>query len=108
LGRPQAALRALTDPNFGRLDAETKAELFIVVAGARRDLGQLDAALGVLARGGLDRNQARPGSVRMWYLYADILEELGRREEAAQWFAAAAALDRTGETDAVDRASALL
>jgi hypothetical protein len=68
LGRPEAALRALTDPNFGRLDPETKAELFIVVAGARRDLGQLDAALGVLARGGLDRNQPRPGSVRVWYL----------------------------------------
>jgi tetratricopeptide (TPR) repeat protein len=108
LGRPQVALRALADPNFGRLDAETKAELFIVVAGARRDLGQLEAALGVLARGGLDRTKPRPGSVRMWYLYADILEELGRKDEAAQWFAAAAALDRTGETDAVDRASALL
>lgn len=108
LGRPQAALRALTDSDFGRLDAETKAELIVVAAGARRDMGQLDAALGVLARGGLDRTRPRPGAARLWYLYADILEELGRREEAAQWFAASAALDVTGEMDAAERAGDLL
>jgi tetratricopeptide (TPR) repeat protein len=108
LGRPEQALRLLNDPDVGRLDPESRAELFIVAAGARRDLGQLDAALAVLARGGLDRAHPRPGSVRLWYMYADILLLAGRREEAAQWFAASAAVDVTGETDAVDRASALL
>ena len=33
---------------------------------------------------------------------------VGRAEEAASWFAAAAGLDSEGETDAVDRAAALL
>lgn len=108
LGRPQAALKALNDPDVRRLDPQTRAELFIVVAGARRDLGQTEAALGVLARGGLDRGKPNAGSVRLWYVYADTLAELGRREEAAQWFAAAAALDPTGETDAAERAADLL
>jgi tetratricopeptide (TPR) repeat protein len=108
LGRPQAALRALNDPGVQRLDPQTRAELLIVVAGARRDLGQLDAALAVLARGGLDRDRPKPGSVRLWYAYADALEAAGRKEEAASWFAAAAGLDVDGETDAVDRAAALL
>lgn len=108
LGRPAQALRALNDPDLRRLDGESRAELFIVVAGARRDLGQPDAALTVLAKGGLDKQRPRPGSVRLWYAYADILEELGRVDEAAAWFAAAAALDVDGETDAVDRAGALL
>ena len=54
LGRPAQAVRMLDDPDVARLDGETRAELLIVVAGARRDLGQMDAALGVLARGGLD------------------------------------------------------
>jgi tetratricopeptide (TPR) repeat protein len=108
LGRPQAALKALNDPDVRRLDPENRAELFIVVAGARRDLGQTEAALGVLARGGLDRSKPNAGSVRLWYVYADTLVELGRREEAAQWFAAAAALDPNGETDAVERAADLL
>ncbi len=108
LGRPQQALRALDDPGVRRLDPATRAEMFIVVAGARRDLGQLDAALAVLARGGLDRDHPRPGSMRLWYAYADTLEAAGRTADAATWFAAAAGLDADGETDAAERAADLL
>ena len=96
LGRPNQALRALSDPDVGRLDPETRVELFIVVAGARRDLGQLDAALAVLARGGLDRDRPRPGSARLWYAYADALEAAGRTQEAANWFGASAGARRRG------------
>jgi tetratricopeptide (TPR) repeat protein len=108
LGRPAQALRLLSDPGVGRLDPESRVELFIVVAGARRDLGQLDAALAVLARGGLDRDHPRPGAVRLWYAYADALEAAGRTDEAATWFAASAAIDPDGELDAADRAANLL
>jgi len=108
LGRPTQAVRFMSDPDVGRLDPEARAELFIVVAGARRDLGQLDAALSVLARGGLDRERPRAGAVRLWYVYADILAEQGRTEDAASWFAAAAALDVEGQTDAAERAADLL
>lgn len=108
LGRPQQALRALSDPAVAKLDPATRAELLIVVAGARRDLGQHDAALAVLARGGLDRDRPRPGSMRLWYAYADALQAAGRSQDAATWFAAAAALDAEGETDAAERAADLL
>lgn len=108
LGKPTQALKALSDPDVGRLDPETRAELFIVVAGARRDLGQLDAALAVLARGGVDRERPRPGAMRLWYAYADALAASGRKEDAAAYFAASAALDVEGETDAADRAADLL
>jgi tetratricopeptide (TPR) repeat protein len=108
LGRPERALALLTDPDARRLDVETRAELLIVVAGARRDLGQIDAALAVLARGGLDREKPKPGSARLWYAYADALEAAGRRDEAASWFAASAALDVDGVLDSAERAAALL
>ena len=108
LGRPGQATRMLSDPDVAKLDPETRAELLIVVAGARRDGGQLDAALSVLTRGGLDRDRPRPGAIRLWYAYADVLAELGRTEEAAGWFAAAAGLDVEGETDAAERAAELL
>ncbi|MBE7189652.1 hypothetical protein [Jatrophihabitans endophyticus] len=108
LGRPAQAVRLLSDPAVARLDPESRTELFIVVAGARRDLGQLDAALAVLARGGLDRDRPRPGAMRLWYAYADALEAAGRRDEAAQWFAASAALDPDGDLDAAERAADLL
>jgi tetratricopeptide (TPR) repeat protein len=108
LGRPERAVRLLNEPGVTKLDQATRSELLIVVAGARRDLGQPDAALAVLARGGLDPDRPRPGSVRLWYAYADALAALGRNDEAARWFAAAAALDPAGETDAAERAAALL
>lgn len=108
LGRPQQAIRALDDPGVAKLDPATRAELLIVVAGARRDLGQLDAALAVLARGGLDRERPRPGSMRLWYAYADTLAAAGRHDAAAAWFAAAAGLDVDGDTDAAERAAELL
>jgi tetratricopeptide (TPR) repeat protein len=108
LGRPEQAAAQLNEPDARRLDAQTRAELLIVVAGARRDLGQLDAALAVLERGGLDQERPRPGAVRLWYAYADALEAAGRREDAAKWFAASAAIDPEGELDAAERAAALL
>ena len=109
LGRPQRALKALDDPAVPKLDSSTRAELLIVVAGARRDLNQLDAALAVFERGaGLDPDNPRPGSARLWYAYADALEAAGRVEEAIQWFGAAAKADIDDETDAADRAADLL
>jgi len=108
LGRPAQAARVLSDPDVRRLDQETRRELFIVVAGARRDAGQLDAALAVLSRGGLDTDRPGPGSARLWYAYADALEAAARPEEAARWFAASAAVDPDGELDGADRAASLL
>ena len=98
----------LDDPDVARLAAETRAELLIVIAGARRDLGQLDAALGVLARGGLDPQRPRAGSMRLWYAYADALQAAGRPDDAARWFDGVGSLDVTGDTDAAERAAALL
>jgi tetratricopeptide (TPR) repeat protein len=108
LGRPEQAARLLSDGDVRRLDGDTRTELLIVVAGARRDVGQLDAALSVLARGGLDKNRPGPGAARLWYAYADALQAAGRNEEAAAWFAASAARDPEGELDSADRAAALL
>jgi len=108
LGRPNQALRLIDDPGVARLDPETRVEMLIVIAGARRDLGQVDAALAILARGGLDQDRPKPGASRLWYAYADALEAAGRIQEAANWFGASAARDVDGDTDAVDRAAALL
>ncbi len=108
LGRPERALKALGDPAVPKLPAGTRAELLIVVAGARRDLNQLDAALAVIERGGLDTKNPKPGSARLWYAYADALEAAGRTQDAIQWFGATAKADFEDETDAADRAANLL
>jgi tetratricopeptide (TPR) repeat protein len=108
LGRPQQAIRMLRDPDVRRLDGQTHTELLIVAAGARRDLGEFEAALTVLARGGLDPEKPPAGALRLWYAYADALVAADRPDEAARWFAASAGLDVDGETDAAERAADLV
>jgi tetratricopeptide (TPR) repeat protein len=104
LGRPERALSALSDPDFARLDADEAAEVILVVAGARRDLQQYEAALVTLSRAGIDPARPTTASGRIWYAYADILAGMGRLDEAKEWFARAATRDDATDTDAADRA----
>ncbi len=103
LGKPQRAVKVLEDPDLARVDAATRAEVLIVAAGARRDLGQDEAALLLLSNGNLDRSRPQPAVGRLWYAYADLLDHLGRKTEARSWFAAVAGLD-DDDTDADERA----
>jgi len=103
MGRPERALRVAQSPEAGQLDAAGRVELRIVEAGARRDLGELDAALMILRGAGLDRSRLLPWSVRLWYAYADMLVAAGRLDEAREWFIAVAGVDGDGQTDADDR-----
>jgi tetratricopeptide (TPR) repeat protein len=107
LGRPERALRAAEDPQLARLDRDEQIEVLLVVAGARRDLGQLDAALATLQRAGVSADPAPGQSVtataRLSYAYADLLAEMGRSDEAKLWFERADAADEDGATDAAER-----
>lgn len=107
LGRPERALELVASVDRATLDLPTRIELLIVEAGARRDLGQLAAALSVLDVPEL-RLRGHPAVARLRYAYADTLAELGRHKEAASWFARAAEADIEGETDAEERYAALV
>lgn len=107
LGRPERAISLATSPEATDLPRQVQAELAIVHSGARRDLQEVDGALLILERFGLDRQQVRPWSARLWYAYADALLDAGRREEALDWFRAAAQQDQSGETDASERIAGL-
>jgi tetratricopeptide (TPR) repeat protein len=102
LGRPERALVMAQDPQASGLDPAAKAELLIVAAGARRDLGQLDAAVVSLQVAALE-GPVRPWTSRLRYAYADALLEAGREDDARQWFARAADADEEGLTDAEER-----
>jgi tetratricopeptide (TPR) repeat protein len=107
LGRPERALELLAGVDPADLDDDTRIELLIVASGARRDLGQGAAALAVLDVPELRARTASPAAARLRYAYADALEELGRPQEAEEWFARAAAADLDRETDADERRAAL-
>lgn len=107
VGHPERALAIAADPDVRRLDRSTRIELAIVTSGARRDLGQPDAAVVALQGPDLDSDAVEEWTPRLWYAYADALLAAGRRDEAAHWFTAVVSIDEDGETDAEERLAAL-
>lgn len=107
LGRPDRALILTADSAGTLLDPAGRAELRIVAAGARRDTGQIDAALMLLQGPDLDPETIEPWTPRLWYAYADTLLAAGRRDEALRWFEAVTSVDGEGDTDAEERAAGL-
>ena len=100
LGRPERAVDLARSPESRELSRAEAIELAIVAAGARRDLGELDAAVVGLQLPELDPARREPWSARLFYAYADNLAAAGREPEAVQWFVHAADVDDAGETDA--------
>lgn len=107
LGRPDRALEMYRSPEAEKLDEASKIELAIVAAGARRELGQADAALTTLEAAGVSETASGEPAARLSYAYADQLLESGRREDALHWFTAAAAQDEFETTDAAQRIAEL-
>ncbi|WP_031075731.1 tetratricopeptide repeat protein [Streptomyces sp. NRRL S-118] len=103
LGRPERALAMAGEPEVQKLDKAGQVEMRLVVAGARRDMGQLDAAIVTLQSPELASNSVQPWTARLRYAYADALLEAGREDEAREWFAKALEADKDGATDASDR-----
>ncbi|MCC8250946.1 hypothetical protein [Saccharothrix luteola] len=104
LGRPERAIELAREAQVSLLSPDEAVELRIVAAGARRDMGQLDAAVVALQGDDLDEKRRDPWSARLFYAYADNLEAAGRTEEAVKWFLNAAQADDDNETDAAERA----
>lgn len=104
LGRPEKALEMAGSPEVSKLEKAEEIEMRIVAAGARRDLGQLDAAVITLTCRELKTENAE-WSVRLRYAYADALHAAGRLAEAKEWFAKCAQVDAEEITDAAERAS---
>jgi tetratricopeptide (TPR) repeat protein len=107
LGRPERALELAASPEAESLSAAERVELAIVVSGARRDLGQPEAAVLALQIPELTAAATHAFTPRLRYAYADALLDAGRRDEALQWFALAADTDQDGETDAEERLAEL-
>lgn len=102
LGRPEKALAMAGAPETAKLDKQAQIELRIVAAGARRDLGQPEAAVVTLATPDLSNDRAA-WAPRLRYAYADALLAAGRDAEAREWFAKTVEVDADEETDAAER-----
>ncbi len=103
LGRPAKALEMAGSAEVKKLDKAQEIEMRIVAAGARRDLGETQAAVITLTCKEL-KTENEAWSVRLRYAYADALEAAGRSTEAREWFKKCASVDVDGVTDAQERA----
>ena len=102
LGKPRKALELAGAPEAKKLAKEQAIELRIVAAGARRDLGEIDAAIVTLQTNDLN-TENDSWAIRLRYAYADALDAAGRKDEARKWFKKCADLDVDELTDASDR-----
>ena len=102
LGRARKALDLAGAPEAKKLDKAEAIELRIVAAGARRDLGEIDAAIVTLQTKDLNVDNDT-WAVRLRYAYADALAAAGRNEEARKWFKKCAEVDVAESTDAAER-----
>lgn len=107
LGNPEQAIKLAKSPSVANFASEAKAEMTLVEAGARRDMGQIDAALRTLELAPLTSKSRAAWVVRLRYAYADTLEAAGREADALAWFHRTHAIDSDELTDAAERADLL-
>jgi hypothetical protein len=107
LGRPEKALSLARNPAVANLPQEMQVEMTIVEAGARRDMGDVEAAVRTLEGGPLNSRSRADWLVRLRYAYADTLLAAGRHEDALAWFHRTVGVDGENLTDAAERVAEL-
>jgi hypothetical protein len=85
VGRPDRALELGRSVDRATLPTDVQVSLAIAMSGARLDLGQNDEALAELEIPQLDPNRAYSWSPELFHAYGDVLDELGRDEDASTW-----------------------
>ena len=85
VGRPDRALELGRSVDRSILPAGVQVALAIAMSGARLDLGETEAALSELEIAQLDPKTAFSYSSELFAAYAEVLEELGRTDEADLW-----------------------
>ncbi|MBG6059940.1 hypothetical protein RCH16_003364 [Cryobacterium sp. MP_M5] len=85
VGRPDRALELGRSVDRATLPASVQVALAIAMSGARLDLGETEAALSELEIPQLDPKTAFSYSAELFAAYAEVLEELGREDEAELW-----------------------
>ena len=86
IGRPEKALELGRSVPRATLEPAVQVALAIAMSGARLDLGQAEAALTELQIPQLDPERAYSYSPALFDAYATVLEDLGRGDEAEQWW----------------------
>ena len=85
LGRPDRALEVGRGVDRNTLSPQARVNLAIALSGARLDRGELDLALAELEIPELNPAKVFDYSPALFFAYADVLEDLGRADDAKRW-----------------------
>ncbi|MFM6968116.1 MAG: primosomal protein [Microbacteriaceae bacterium] len=85
LDRSEEGLKIARDLDRAALPREARIDLAIVLSGIRLDRGETDRAYAELQIAELDPTNATIESVGLFDANAEVLEEMGRADEAAKW-----------------------
>lgn len=85
LEKPEKAIELGQEAEAQKLSGSVRAELALVLSGAYQDLGNHASALAALEIPELDLHRAFSFSPRLYLAYAEVLETLGRDEDAEKW-----------------------
>ncbi|BDZ53385.1 hypothetical protein GCM10025870_04580 [Agromyces marinus] len=85
VGRSDRALELGRSVDRSAVPVQVQVALAIAMSGARLDLGQPELALTELEIAQLDPDRAFSYSPALFAAYAEVLEELGRADDAARW-----------------------
>lgn len=85
LERSNEGLKIARELDREKLPREAQIDLAIVLSGIRLDRGETDRAYAELQIPQLDPTNATPECVALFDANAEVLEEMGRADEAAQW-----------------------
>jgi hypothetical protein len=85
LDRAEEGLKIARDLDRAALPREARIDLAIVLSGIRLDRGETDRAFAELQIAELDPTNATIESVGLFDANAEVLEEMGRTDEAAKW-----------------------
>ena len=85
LGRPEKALELGRSVDRSSLPVDVQVQVAIAMSGARLDLGQTQQALFELEIPQLDPTKAFSYSPELFACYANVLEDLGRTDDAKLW-----------------------
>ncbi|HSJ43719.1 MAG TPA: tetratricopeptide repeat protein [Euzebyales bacterium] len=92
-GQPEKAEDLVDEMIAADVSPDRVAEGLLVVAGARADGGDPDAALAALHRIDLEPRRVEPYHLRLWYLAADLEEQRGDPDAATSYLQAIATVD---------------
>lgn len=99
LGKPEKAVEILQSKEAGKLAVEEYCELLLVVAGARKDAGNLDAAMDLVNNKVMTSGKPEESALRLRYFYANCALEKNDKALATEWFKKCLALDPTDELE---------